>query len=108
MNSLRKQSLYTQPKPKWTSSLSVPQWYHSGFFFFPPHSFIEDVALQGTKFYAGASACLQTAWPKVQQMLKSKVLYDSAIPFLGKYPDKTIIQKDMCTPIFIVLTANKT
>ena len=77
-------------------------------FFFPPHSFIEDVALQGTKFYAGASACLQTAWPKVQQMLKSKVLYDSAIPFLGKYPDKTIIQKDMCTPIFIVLTANKT
>ena len=47
MNSLRKQSLYAQPKPKWTSFLSVPQWRHSVFFFLP-HSFIEDVALQGT------------------------------------------------------------
>ena len=27
--------------------------------------------------------------------------YDPAIPLLGIYPDKTLIQKDTCTPIFI-------
>ena len=27
--------------------------------------------------------------------------YESAIPFLGIYPEKTLIQKDTCTPIFI-------
>lgn len=68
--------------------------------FFLPHSFIEDVVLQGTKFYAGASACLQTAWSKVQQLLKSKILYDPAISLLGINPDKTIIQKDPSTPMF--------
>ena len=53
---------------------------------------------------------LGLAWPKVQQLLKSKVLYDPAIPLLGISPDKTIIQKDTCTPVFIgaVLTAAKT
>ena len=27
--------------------------------------------------------------------------YDPAIPLLGIYPDKSIIRKDTCTPIFI-------
>ena len=27
--------------------------------------------------------------------------YDPAIPLLGIYPEKTIIQKDTCTPMFI-------
>ena len=27
--------------------------------------------------------------------------YGSAIPFLGIYPEKTIIWKDTCTPVFI-------
>ena len=27
--------------------------------------------------------------------------YDPAIPLLGIYPDKTTIQKDTCTPMFI-------
>ena len=27
--------------------------------------------------------------------------YDPAIPFLNVYPDKTFIQKDTCTPVFI-------
>ena len=27
--------------------------------------------------------------------------YDSAIPLLGIYPEKTIIQKDTCNSIFI-------
>ena len=36
--------------------------------------------------------------------------YDPAIPLLGMYPEKTIIQKDECTPVFIValLTIAKT
>ena len=29
------------------------------------------------------------------------MLYDPAIPLLGIYPDKTIIRKDTCTPMFI-------
>ena len=33
--------------------------------------------------------------------LKIKLLYDPAIPLLGIYADKTIIQKDTCTPRFI-------
>ena len=33
--------------------------------------------------------------------LKIKLLYDPATPLLGIYPDKAIIQKDTCTPMFI-------
>ena len=33
--------------------------------------------------------------------LKIELLYEAAIPFLGIYPDKTIIRKDTCTPMFI-------
>ena len=29
-----------------------------------------------------------------------KLSYDPTIPLLGIYPEKTIIEKDMCTPIF--------
>ena len=34
--------------------------------------------------------------------LKIKLPYDSAILILGIYRDKIIIQKDTCTPLFIV------
>ena len=34
--------------------------------------------------------------------LKIELPYDPAIPLLGIYPEKTIIQKDTCTPMFIV------
>ena len=30
---------------------------------------------------------------------KTDLLYDPAIPLLGIYPDKTIIQKDACRPM---------
>ena len=33
--------------------------------------------------------------------LNLELPYDPAIPFLGIYLDKTFIQKDTCTPIFI-------
>ena len=42
--------------------------------------------------------------------LKTEPPYDPAFPFPGIYPDKTIIQKDTCTPMFVatVLTVAKT
>ena len=42
--------------------------------------------------------------------LKIELPYDPAIPLLGIYPDKTIIQKDTCTPMFIaaLFTITKT
>ena len=33
--------------------------------------------------------------------LKVELSYDPAIPLLGIYPEKTIIRKDTCTPMFI-------
>ena len=34
-------------------------------------------------------------------MLKIELPFDSAILLLGIYPEKTMIQKDPCTPVFI-------
>ena len=46
---------------------------------------------------------MQPLWKTVRRfILKIELLYAPAIPFLGTYPDKTIIQKDTCTPMFIV------
>ena len=35
-----------------------------------------------------------------QTVLKIELPYDPAILLLGIHPDKTIIQKDTCTPMF--------
>ena len=40
---------------------------------------------------------------KVPQKLRLELPYDLAIPLLGIYPDKTIIHKDTCTPMFIAV-----
>ena len=42
----------------------------------------------------------RTVW-KFLKKLKTELLYDPAIPFLGIYPEKTIIRKDTCTPMFM-------
>ena len=42
----------------------------------------------------------KTEW-RFLKKLKIELPYDLAIPLLGIYPDKTIIQKDTCTPMFI-------
>ena len=42
----------------------------------------------------------KTAW-RFLKKLRTELLYDSAIPLLGMYLNKTIIQKDTCTPVFI-------
>ena len=47
---------------------------------------------------------VQPLWKTVWRFLKKlkiELPYDSAISLLGIYPEKTIIQKDTCIPIFI-------
>ena len=48
---------------------------------------------------------IQPLWRTVWRFLKElkiELPYDPAIPLLGIYPEKTVIQKDTCTPMFIV------
>ena len=42
----------------------------------------------------------RTVW-RFLKKLKIELPYDPTIPLLGIYPEKTVIQKDTCTPIFI-------
>ena len=46
---------------------------------------------------------IQPLWRTVLWFLKLKIElpYDPAIPLLGVYPEKTIIQKESCTTVFI-------
>ena len=47
---------------------------------------------------------VQPLWKTVRRFLrklKIEVPYDSAVPLLGIYPDKTIIRKDTCITTFI-------
>ena len=46
---------------------------------------------------------VQSLWRTVRRFLrklKIELPYDPAIAPLGLYPEKTIIQKDTCTPVF--------
>ena len=43
----------------------------------------------------------KTVW-RFLRKLKIELPYDPEIPLLGIYPEKTIIQRDTCTPVFIV------
>ena len=43
----------------------------------------------------------RTVW-RFPKKLKIELPYDPAIPLLCIYPEKIIIQKDTCTPMFIV------
>ena len=52
----------------------------------------------------GVKCKSQPLWKTVWRFLgklKIELPYDPAIPLLGIYPDRTVIQKDTCTPIFI-------
>ena len=47
---------------------------------------------------------VQPLWKAVQRFLRKlhiELLFDPAIPLLGIYPEKTVTQKDTCTPMFI-------
>ena len=41
----------------------------------------------------------KTEW-RLPRKVNLELPYDPAIPLLGIYPDKTIIQKDTCSPMF--------
>ena len=43
----------------------------------------------------------KTVWRYLGK-LNIELPYDPAVPLLGIYPDKTFIEKDTCTPMFIV------
>ena len=50
---------------------------------------------------------VQPLWKTVWRFLKKlkiELPNDPAIPLLGTYPDKTVLQKDTCTPMFISST----
>ena len=42
----------------------------------------------------------RTVW-RFLKKLKRELPYDPAIPFLGIYPEKNVVQKDTCPPMFI-------
>ena len=47
---------------------------------------------------------IQPLWSTVWRFLKNlkiELPYDPAIPLLGIYPEKTVIQKESCTTMFI-------
>ena len=47
---------------------------------------------------------IQPLWRRVWRFLKKlqiELPYDPAIPLLGIYPEKTIVQKESCTKMFI-------
>ena len=46
---------------------------------------------------------MQPLWRTIWRFLKKlkiELSYDAAIPLLGIHPEKTLIQKDTCTPVF--------
>ena len=56
---------------------------------------------------------VQPLWRTVSRFLKKlkiELPYDPAITLLGIYPDKTLMQRDTCTPMFIaaLFTITKT
>ena len=55
---------------------------------------------------------IQSLWRTARRFLKKlkALTYDPAIPLLGIYLEKNMIQKDICTPMFItpLLTISKT
>ena len=50
--------------------------------------------------YAQWCSCYENSM-EVSPETKTRVAIESAIPLLGIYPDKTLIQKDTCTLVFI-------
>ena len=54
--------------------------------------------------YESIIILIQPLWRTVWRFLKKlkiELSYDPEIPLLGIYAEKTIIQKDTCTPMFI-------
>ena len=55
---------------------------------------------------AGSCKLVQPLWRTVWRFLKKlkiELPYDSAVPILSIYPEKTIIRKDTCTKLALIL-----
>ena len=53
-----------------------------------------------------ACKLIEPLWRRAWRFFKKlgiKLPYDPEIPLLGTYPEKTITQKDTCTPVFIAM-----
>ena len=47
---------------------------------------------------------VQSLWRTVWRFLKKlriELPYDPTIPFVGRYSEKNMVQKDTCTPVFV-------
>ena len=58
------------------------------------------VLLQGISSMQGLNLHLLCLLHYQAGSLSLRAMYDPAIPLLGIYPEKTIIEKDTCTPVF--------
>ena len=69
--------------------------------------FLQDA--KDTRHYILLQPLWRTVW-RLLKKLKTELPYDPAIPLLGSYLDKTIIQKDTCTLMFaaVLFTIAKT
>ena len=66
--------------------------------------FLWDFMKTESEIVAIKNVPVQPLWKTVGRFLKKLKIalpYDIATPLLGIYPDKAIIQKDTCTPMFI-------
>ena len=52
----------------------------------------------GGNVSSNVRCCAKTVWSFLRK-LRAEIPYDTAIPFLGIYPNETIIQKDTCTSV---------
>ena len=58
------------------------------------------------QYYWWECKLVQSIWRIIWRFLKKLKIefsYDPAIPLLGIYPEKTVIWKDTCTPMFIAV-----
>ena len=81
--------------------LSSPQLCEMGIIFAFYRRFRDIWLAQGQTFSLVNYFCPLTIY-YILKLLKTELPYDPAVPLLGTYPEKTIIQKDTCTPVFTV------
>ena len=78
---------YHSHQSEWPSSQSPPA-INAG----------EDVEKRELSYTAGGNVLWRAVWWFLKK-LYIELLYDPAIPLLGIYPEKTIFQRDKCTPM---------
>ena len=83
--------IITLPQSKWLNSTNSKCWRAYGEKGVLPHFWWE--CKLGQPLW-------RTVWSFLKK-LKTEIPYDTAIPLLGIYLEKNMVQKDTCTPMFI-------